>query len=264
MTDEFTLEWAALSDVGRKRANNEDAVRVEPEYRLAVLADGMGGYNAGEVASRMTVANVGDALIGWVQDAAARLADPRGAPFTVAAALQALQACADEANRAIFDDANAQPEHAGMGTTLVAALVYQGQLLIGHVGDSRAYRWRGGALAQLTRDHSVLQAQVDVGLLTPEQAAAAWRYRGLLTRGLGVEDTVLLDTQAEPLQPGDICLLCSDGLTDMVSDAEIAAVLGSGLPLPSMAQVLIAQANTAGGRDNITVALLRAGSKEAS
>ena len=256
VADDFTLEWAALSHVGRLRTNNEDAVRIAPEHGFAALADGMGGYNAGEVASHMAVDIVSDRLACWAKDAADRLADPRGAPFTAAAAQQALEAFADEANRAIFDDARADPAHAGMGTTLVVALVYQGQLLVGHAGDSRAYCWRDGALTQLTRDHSVLQEQVDAGLMTARQAAAA-PGRGLLTRGLGVEATVQLDTQATPLQPNDVYLLCSDGLTDMVSNAEIAAVLDSGLPLPDMAQVLIDQANSGGGRDNVTVALMR-------
>jgi protein phosphatase len=258
VADDFTLEWAALSDVGRIRANNEDVVYIAPEHGFAVLADGMGGYNAGEVASRIAVDRISAGLAGWLQDARARQADPRGAPFTVVAALQALEICVADANRAIFDDACAQSDHAGMGTTVVVALPYQGQLLIGHVGDSRAYRWREGALTQLTRDHTLMQEQLDAGLITPKQAAA-WRYRNLLTRGLGVDTTALLDTQAAPLQVHDVYLLCSDGLTDMVSDAEIAAVLGSGLPPPDMAQVLVDQANTSGGRDNITVALLRVG-----
>lgn len=256
MTNHFTLEWASLSDVGRKRANNEDTVLIAPEHGFAILADGMGGYNAGEVASCMAVESISAGLTGWVRNAASRLTGQRGAPFTVTAALQTLQACVAEANHAIYEDARTQPDHAGMATTLVMALVYQGQLLIGHVGDSRAYRWRGGTLTQLTRDHSILQEQVDLGMITPEQAAA-WRHRNLLTRGLGVEAAVLLDTQATPLRKHDVYLLCSDGLTDMVSDAEIAAVLDSGLPLSDMAQVLINQANTGGGQDNVTVALMR-------
>jgi len=256
MAANFSLEWATLSDVGLMRANNEDAVHIAPEHGFVVLADGMGGYNAGEVASRIAVDNISAGLSCWLQDAAGRLADPRGAPFTAAAGLQALQACVTEANRAILDNARAEPDHAGMATTLVAALVYQERILIGHVGDSRAYRWRGGSLAQLTRDHSVLQEQIDAGLILPAQAAAG-HYRNLLTRGLGVETTVLLDTQTIPLQAGDVYLLCSDGLTDMVSEAEIAAVLDSGLPLHNMAHVLVAQANMSGGRDNVTVALMR-------
>jgi protein phosphatase len=256
MADDFTFQWAALSDVGQMRTNNEDAVHIALEYGFAVLADGMGGYNAGEVASRMAVDSISAGLIDWLQNARARLSVQGGEPFTVADALQTLEICADQANRAIFEDASTQPGHVGMGTTLVMALVYQGQLLIGHVGDSRAYRWRGGVLKQLTRDHSLLQEQLDAGLIAPAQAAA-WRYRNLLTRGLGVDATVLLDTQTASLREGDVYLLCSDGLTDMLCDTEIAAVLSCGLLLPDMAQVLINQANASGGRDNITVALLR-------
>jgi protein phosphatase len=256
MADDFTFEWISLSDVGRLRDNNEDAVHVAPGHGFVVLADGMGGYNAGEVDSRMAVDSISAGLTCWLEDATARLANPRGAPFTAAAALQALEISVHQANRAIFEDACAQPDHAGMATTLVMALIYQQQLLVGHIGDSRAYRWRDGALELLTRDHSILQEQVDAGLITPEQAIA-WRHRNLLTRGLGVEVTVTLDTQAMQLCANDIYLLCSDGLTDMISDAEIAAVLGSDLPLPDMAQVLVDQANASGGRDNVTVALLR-------
>jgi protein phosphatase len=256
LADDFTFECVTLSDVGRLRTNNEDSVHVVPEHGFVVLADGMGGYNAGEVASRMAVDNISAGLIGWLHEAATQLADPNGTPVTVATALQAMSICVSQANRAIFEDAKAHPDHAGMATTLVMALIYQQQLLIGHVGDSRAYRWRGGALQQLTRDHSILQEQVDAGLITLDQAAALRRHN-LLTRGLGVETTVTLDVQATPLQAHDIYLLCSDGLTDMVSDPEIAAVLSSGLPLPDMTQVLVDHANASGGRDNITVALLR-------
>ena len=256
LPQDFALELAAATDVGRRRTNNEDAVRLEPEHGFAVLADGMGGYNAGEVASSMAVEGISAGLICWLRDATSSMSGNDG--DAAAAALRALEACVDEANRAIFDDARAHDAHAGMGTTLVVALAYQGQMLIGHVGDSRAYRWREGQLTLLTRDHSVVQEWLDAGTITPEQAAVS-RQHNLLTRGLGVEATVLLDSQTTLLQKNDIYLLCSDGLTEMVPAAQISALLGrrGDLSLPGLAQTLVDRANANGGCDNITVALIR-------
>ncbi|MDR0480033.1 MAG: Stp1/IreP family PP2C-type Ser/Thr phosphatase [Burkholderiaceae bacterium] len=254
LAEDFPLEFAALTDVGRKRTNNEDAVRVEPEHGFVVLADGLGGYNAGEVASRMAVEGIGAGLICWLQSASAL--PENESPRAASDALRALETCVDEVNHAIFEDAACVPDHAGMGTTLVVALAYQGQMLIGHIGDSRAYCLCDGMLTRLTRDHSLLQEQLDAGLMTPAQAAVSPHYN-LLTRGLGVEATVSLDVQTVLLQKGNIYLLCSDGLTNMVSDADIAQLLGSGLPLPGMAQALVDQANANGGQDNVTVALIR-------
>jgi len=252
LAKDLQLELAAATDVGRRRTNNEDAVYLEPEHGFVVLADGMGGYNAGEVASRMAVEGVSAGLNCWLQQAASQPAqEERGAD----AALRALAACVDEANSAIFEDARLHQEHSGMGTTLVVALVYQEQILIGHVGDSRAYLWREGKLTQLTTDHSVVQEQLDAGLITPEQAATSVQHN-LLTRGLGVEAEVLLDTQAVPLQAGDIYLLCSDGLTETVSDTQISALIKSKMSLSDLAQALIDQANINGGYDNVTVALI--------
>lgn len=243
------FEFCARTDVGRVRQNNEDAVAVDAARRLLVLADGMGGYNAGEVASAMAIEHIGDELGRWVDAASPDTSDSE--------VRSAMEHCVDVANRAIFEAANTQPECAGMGTTVVLALVWGGaRLLVGHVGDSRAYRWRGGELTQLTRDHSLLQEQLDAGLITPAEAALSG-YRSLVTRALGVEDTVLLDTKALDLLAGDTILLCSDGLTEMADDGEIASILGSGAELERQATDLIELANAHGGRDNISVALLR-------
>lgn len=244
------LTYCALTDVGCVRANNEDAVRVDEARGIAVLADGMGGYNAGEVASAMAVEHIGHALGAWLDQAAAEASAPE--------VLRAMEDSTDRANRQIFEAANTHPDCAGMGTTVVLAVLHEGQVLVGHAGDSRAYLWRDGALAQLTRDHSLLQEQLDAGLITPQQAAVSG-YRSWVTRALGVEDTVLLETRQHPLRVGDILLLCSDGLTEMVPDRTIAAILADAAPLPVQAQQLIDAAKAAGGRDNVSVILVHVG-----
>jgi protein phosphatase len=244
------FEYSALTDVGRVRTNNEDSVLLDQQYGIVVLADGMGGYNAGEIASAMAVEQIRDQLTSWLQSQAARTVTARDLR-------RAMEICVDNVNRAIFEAAFANPEYAGMGTTLVMATPLRSTLLIGHVGDSRAYRWRAGALVQLTRDHSLLQEHVDAGLITPAEAAVS-SYRSLVTRALGVEDTVLLDVQEVPVDPGDVILLCSDGLTDMVADDQLATVLGDPAPLDALSQRLVDMANSGGGRDNVSVALIRA------
>ena len=246
----MSFEFSALTDVGCVRTNNEDAVRVDPARGLAVLADGMGGYNAGEVASAMAVEHIGTELGRWLDQAAD--------DATAHQVLRAMEDSADRANRAIFEAANTHADYAGMGTTVVLALLWREQLLVGHAGDSRAYRWREGVLTQLTRDHSLLQEQLDAGLITPEQAAVSG-YRSWVTRALGVEDTVLLETTEHAVQAGDLFLLCSDGLTEMVDDADIADVLGGRGPLDEQARMLIERAKAGGGRDNVSVILARSG-----
>ena len=243
---EMELVYSALTDVGRVRTNNEDAVRVDVEHGIAVLADGMGGYNAGEVASAMAVNLIADELGRWLHEAAtvATLRDVR----------RAMEICVDNANRAIFETANTHADCAGMGTTLVMAVLLGSTLVIGHVGDSRAYRWRAGVLTLLTRDHSLLQEQIDIGLITPAEAAASG-YRNLVTRALGVEDTVLLDVQEVGMAPGDVLLLCSDGLNDQLTHAELQELARQNAPLAEKARRMVALANDLGGRDNISLVL---------
>ena len=241
------VDFSSLSDVGRQRANNEDAVLIDAEHGIVVLADGMGGYNAGEVASALAVDLVVRDLRSWLTTAAHRAG--------VRDVRRAMEICVDLANRQIFEAANTHIAFEGMGTTLVMAVLYHGSLIVGHVGDSRLYRWRSGRLDQITRDHSLLQEQLDIGLITPEEAELSGN-RNLVTRALGVEDTVLLDVRELVVTPGDVFLLCSDGLNDMLSDHDIADILGEDLPLDAKAARLIHEANERGGRDNITVALL--------
>ncbi len=169
-----------------------------------------------------------------------------------------MEICVARANQSILRAAQADPQCNGMGTTLVVA-VFQGHCLtLGHIGDSRCYRLRGGALARITRDHSLLQEQLDAGLLTPRQAAVA-THRNLVTRALGVEEAVQLEVAEHRVEPGDCYLLCSDGLSDMVDDAALAAVLARPASLAECASELVRQANANGGRDNISVLLARAG-----
>jgi len=244
----MSFEFFYAVDTGRARTNNEDSVAVDEANALAVLADGMGGYNAGEVASSMATSFIRNELGRWLAEAATRASDVE--------VRRAMDICVDNANRAIFNAANANPQYSGMGTTLVVAVFREGQLRLGHVGDSRAYRWRGGHLSQITRDHSLLQEQIDAGLITPEQAAFS-SNKNLVTRAVGVEDTLLLETHLHEIQAGDVYLLCSDGLSDMIDDSNMARVLHDNESLPAAGQALIDAANEAGGRDNIAVILVR-------
>ncbi len=244
----MSFEFFHAVDTGRARSNNEDSIAIDEDSALAVLADGMGGYNAGEVASGMVTDFIKTELGRWLADAASLATDLE--------VRRAMDICVDNANRAIFNAANANPQYAGMGTTLVVAVFREGQLRLGHVGDSRAYRWRDGQLTQVTRDHSLLQEQIDAGLITSEQAAFS-ANKNLVTRAVGVEDTVLLETHLHETQPGDIYLMCSDGLSDMLDDAIMARLLQMSDSLPAVGQALIDAANEAGGKDNIAVILVR-------
>jgi protein phosphatase len=243
------VEFFCATDIGRARSGNEDAVAVEESVALAVLADGMGGYNAGEVASTMATSFIKTELGRWLHEAAGHASD--------ADVRRALDICVDNANRAIFNAANSNPQYAGMGTTLVVAVFRDGRLLMGHVGDSRGYRLRAGKLTQITRDHSLLQEQIDAGLITAEQAAYS-SNKNLVTRAVGVEDTVLLEMHLHEVQPGDLYLMCSDGLSDMLDDESIAQLLGAHGSLEDAAGGLIEAAHEAGGKDNISVVLARA------
>ena len=246
----MTLEFASALDVGRARTNNEDSVALDAGAQVAVLADGMGGYNAGEVASGMATSLVCSSMVQWLAGHAAP---------TARELAHAMGRSVHQANRAIFDAANGNPQYSGMGTTLVMVAVAGGHLVVGHVGDSRVYRLRGGQLQRLTRDHSLLQEQLDAGLITPAQAARSTN-RNLVTRALGVEAEVTLEARDHSLMHDDLLLLCSDGLTDMVDDEGICDLLcHTHASLQDACLALVDAANAAGGRDNISVVLVRAG-----
>lgn len=244
----MNFEFFSATDTGRARNNNEDSVAVDEAACMIVLADGMGGYNAGEVASGMATSFIKAELGRWLTEASSSASDTD--------VRRAMDICVDNANRAIFNAANSNPQYTGMGTTLVVGVFREGRLLVGHVGDSRAYRMRGGRMNQITKDHSLLQEQIDAGLITAEQAAFS-ANKNLVTRAVGVEDTVLLENHMHDLLPGDTYLLCSDGLSDMLSDETIQQLLQAHDSLADGASALVAAANDAGGKDNISVILAR-------
>lgn len=241
--------FCAQTDPGRVRANNEDAVVFDEVTRLCVLADGMGGYNAGEIASGMATTFIKSELVRWLSEA--------GPQANAGEVSRAIEICVDNANRSIFNAAQANPAYAGMGTTLVLGVFQDAQLMVGHIGDSRCYRWRGNQLLQITKDHSLLQEQLDAGFLTPEQAALS-PNKNLVTRALGVDNEVMLEFHAHHVEAGDLYLMCSDGLSDMMEDASITRILQNGTSLNQMSEELVCQANENGGRDNITVLLVQA------
>jgi PPM family protein phosphatase len=252
-----TLEMVGITDPGRMRPENEDAIGVHSKVGLAILADGMGGHQAGEVASSMAV----DMIARHFAEAFMREFDRKrkGQLPEVAMEVNAVYDAVQLANNAIFEMARARPECAGMGSTLVIAIFYDDKVCIGHVGDSRLYRYRGGELAQLTEDHSVVQELVSRGLLTLEEAQHTVG-KNLVTRALGVDTAVAPDVAEYPSEEADIYLLCSDGLNDMLSDDEIRKILAEhGADLQQTADKLVAEANARGGADNISVILVRAG-----
>ncbi|MGI8864381.1 MAG: Stp1/IreP family PP2C-type Ser/Thr phosphatase [Solirubrobacteraceae bacterium] len=229
-------ETVRRTDTGRQRSGNEDSSLARPP--VFVVADGMGGAQAGEVASQIAVE-----------------AFEQGLPST-GTPEQRLAEVVQLANRRIHDVSRVEQERAGMGTTLTAAFLDDRQVAIAHVGDSRAYLFRDGALKRLTRDHSLVGELVRQGKLTEEQAEEH-PQRSIITRALGPEPTVEVDTWTYPANAGDVVMLCSDGLTSMIVEELITETLANATSLEAAADELIAQANEAGGRDNITVVLFR-------
>ena len=248
------LEIVLRTDTGRVREHNEDAVFANPHLGFVVLADGMGGYNAGEVASSMATIRLASELESAL---AARAPHATDGPGGEAFAGQCLRDAVADANAAIFQAAQDEAGYAGMGTTLVAALFFDDRVAVAHVGDSRLYRLRDGTLSLLTHDHSLLQEQIDSGLLSAEEARHSLN-RNLVTRALGVDPLVEVDLAEHLVLPDDLYLLCSDGLNDMVPDEEIALALQtlSG-HLELAATQLVEMANDQGGRDNVSVILVK-------
>ena len=246
------LRMAARTDTGLVRPHNEDAVFADPALGLAIVADGMGGYNAGEVASSMAVARLSGNLV--VRDETGEPIHPHAGDR--AAVHAHLLAEIDDANAEVHLASVAQRELAGMGTTLVLAWFYDNHLVVAHIGDSRAYRLRGGRLERLTRDHSVLQEAIDSGIMHPDEARQA-RNRSLITRALGPLPAMAADLGDFAVARGDIYLLCSDGLTDMVDDDEIRGTLRAfGADPEAAAAHLVEIANDAGGADNISAVVV--------
>ncbi|HKS94357.1 MAG TPA: Stp1/IreP family PP2C-type Ser/Thr phosphatase [Gammaproteobacteria bacterium] len=248
------LEFVGRTDKGMVRTNNEDAILMDVHTGLVVVADGMGGYQAGEIASSIAVKSTHKFVADGLKAARARIGvSDSGYRHESVLLRSALQ----HANEVIQTTARRQPQCEGMGTTVVAALFYNNRLSIAHVGDSRVYRLRAGDFEQITRDHSLRQEMVTRGIYTPEAARKALK-KSLVTRALGVRPTVMVDLQEDVARVGDIYLFCSDGLHDMVPDPDIRLTMDMFSDnLETAMTQLIKLANDNGGRDNISAVLVK-------
>ena len=244
------VEVAGASDPGCVRKNNEDNFAVEPDLGLLVVADGMGGHNSGEVASDIackTVVEYARKMKALVPEGGTPGLTPRG---------RQLEFFVKTANSMIYEKGRAFPKDAGMGTTVVAAIVDAKGMTVAHVGDSRLYLWRRGELTQLTEDHSLVGEQVKRGQITADEAARS-PQQNILTRALGADKDVQVDVADHPLLPGDLVLLATDGLSKMVIDADVAAVIAESQDPQKIVDVLIARARAAGGVDNIAIVVAK-------
>jgi PPM family protein phosphatase len=235
------ISCAGRSDVGLKRSNNEDSLVIEPGVGLLVVADGMGGAASGEVASQVFTDTARELFF-----ASETKSDEAASALVQKAFLLA--------NERILAMATENRERRGMGCTAELLALYDGSYILGHVGDSRTYLLRQGRLRQMTRDHSLIQEQIDEGLISPSEARTH-ALRNVIVRAVGIHEALPVDLIKGMSQPGDIFLLCSDGLTDMLVDDQIQELLSLSLSVDEKASKLIEAANSAGGYDNITVAL---------
>lgn len=254
MTLEEALEIVAQTHSGMVRAHNEDSVATEVSCGLVVLADGMGGYNAGEVASGIAVEVVISEIAQPLKEASPIERDKdTGEELAIALLTRSIH----KANASIYKAATSSSQYAGMGTTIVSALFYDNRVAVGHVGDSRLYRLREGEMMALTRDHSLLQEQIDCGIISVENARYS-QNKNLVTRAVGIDADVVPEIHLYDVVVGDIYLLCSDGLNDMMEDEDIESILyamqGN---LGLAAEHLIQTANDNGGRDNVSVILIK-------
>ena len=244
----FQLEIASASDAGSIRTHNEDHLATDRALGLLVLADGMGGYKAGDVASSIATGLIMDYLKPFLLQ---KTPHPRA--FEAPAEVRAIDHTIKKTNLAIYQTAQTHAQYSGMGTTLVLMLLRDNRVIVAHVGDSRLYRLRQGRLELLTQDHSLLQEQVELGLISSEDARAS-HNRNLVSRAIGVEDTIEADITEHPAQADDVYLLCTDGLNDMVDDADIELALNElQVNLPLAANQLIQMAIDNGGHDNVSV-----------
>ena len=249
------ITFQAVTDVGRKRKGNEDSLFVNPEQHLFVVADGMGGHAAGEVASKIAVDAINEfiSLTGGDKD----ITWPFGLDDNISYDGNRLKTAIRYANRKVLDATREKAEYEGMATTVAAVLMDGPTANLAHVGDSRVYLVRGAGLTQLTHDHSWINEQIQSGLISADQARTH-PLRNVVTRALGGKADCQVEMQVHTMETGDILLLCSDGLTTMMPDEEIVRVVqGADGDLPRAAQALVAAANERGGEDNITVLLIR-------
>jgi protein phosphatase len=241
---------AGYTDTGIRRAHNEDTIGFNQNLGIAVLADGMGGHNAGEIASNMAV----EAVLDKLQNLHNR---QTSVPITSSQLLEYVSNTISHSNSMIFNAAETTADHKGMGTTLIAAVVSGSRMYAGHVGDSRLYLFRGKALSRITKDHSLVQDLIDKGFYTEDEARNA-SVGHIVTRALGTKAEVDVDTIEHDIEPNDIFLMCSDGLSDMVPDWSIEETLAErGNNLDRKAKQLVDLANRNGGKDNISVILMQ-------
>ncbi|MDX1405194.1 MAG: Stp1/IreP family PP2C-type Ser/Thr phosphatase [Woeseiaceae bacterium] len=246
------FKFAEITDVGKVRDHNEDAIGSDADMGLMVLADGMGGYNAGEVASEIAVQTITELAAEGATREDRNDRDPQTGLMRQSIVLRD---AISRANKIIYQTSQSQTHCEGMGTTLVAAMFYDNKVSVAHVGDSRAYRLRNEQFEQLTMDHSLLQELVDRGFYSEEEAQRSTN-RNYVTRALGVEPTVEVEVQEFDVLPNDIYLLCSDGLPDMVEDEDIHLTISTfNASLDVVGQQLVKLANDHGGRDNVSVML---------
>lgn len=238
------------TDTGRAREHNEDSFLINASLGLYLVADGMGGHAGGEVASRLTV-EVVERELAKLHETAPELFTSEAPNGTLR---RALEQVVKEASREVFERSATDPLLHGMGTTLSGILLLKESAWIAHVGDSRVYLLRGGEISMLTEDHSLVQEQMKAGILTPEEARHS-HLRNIITRSVGFEISVPVDIREVPIQEGDLFLICSDGLSNLVEDAEILQVAES-QPLESLPSTLIELANSRGGDDNITAVVV--------
>ncbi|MDG4556809.1 MAG: Stp1/IreP family PP2C-type Ser/Thr phosphatase [Candidatus Contendobacter sp.] len=249
MTDTCNDRAFGMTDPGKVRENNEDSFLLLPGKNLYIVADGMGGHNAGEIASSHAVREVDDYFSPEL------LTKIRGRDDRIR---QELNNCLREVNQRIRRQAKAEPQYAGMGCTLVVALIDGDRLHLGHIGDSRAYRCADTGIAALTTDHSVVMELLQAGVMTEAEARTS-PLKNELTEAIGVRNIIAPDYGAHALQADDQILLCTDGLWDMLTDAEIWEIVRQPKPLAERCQELVDRANAAGGQDNITVVLIEPG-----
>ena len=249
------IAYQAVTDVGRKRKGNEDNLIADAEQNLFAVADGMGGHAAGEVASKVAVDAIhefigltgGDEEITW----------PYGLDEGISYDGNRLKTALRYANGKVLEVAKSRADYESMATTVAAVLLDGATANLAHVGDSRIYLFRGGELSQLTSDHSWVNEQLNMGALSADQARSH-PLRNVVTRALGGKPDLQVDVQAQTVQPGDVLLICSDGLTTMVPDADIAQIMANeARDVDNIARDLVAEANERGGEDNITVVLIR-------
>ena len=249
------ISYQAVTDVGRKRKGNEDSLFVNAEQSLFVVADGMGGHAAGEVASRLAVDAINEFVCLTGDDE--EITWPYGLDETISYDGNRLKTAIRFANRKVLEATKEKSEYEGMATTVAAVLVDGDVANLGHVGDSRIYLLRDAKITQLTIDHSWVNEQIVGGMISPDQARSH-PLRNVVTRALGGKNDLQVDMKVHKIEPGDILLLCSDGLTTMMADDEIARVAGEAKgDVEKAARGLVAAANARGGEDNITVVMLR-------